>query len=64
MLTKHFLSDSKNIFARVLTTDSKVNIIIGVLAVVVAIVSAMIAWSTWRLAKRRRGLHHHHGTVP
>ncbi|KAH9221534.1 hypothetical protein DL95DRAFT_402880 [Leptodontidium sp. 2 PMI_412] len=52
------MSTHKNTFARGLSTDSKINVIIGVLAVVVAIVSAMTAWSTWRLSRRRRRLHH------
>ncbi|KAL2064761.1 hypothetical protein VTL71DRAFT_3900 [Oculimacula yallundae] len=39
---------------RGLSTDNKINIILGVLAIIVAVLSAMIAWSTWRGTRRRR----------
>ena len=34
-----------------LSTDNKINIIIGVLTVVIGILSAIIAWATWRLSQ-------------
>lgn len=44
------------ITTRDLSTDNKINIIIGVLTIVIGILSAMLAWSTWRLTKERRRL--------
>ncbi|KAK0119116.1 hypothetical protein ONS96_012181 [Cadophora gregata f. sp. sojae] len=48
----------RSLTPRSLSTENKINVIIGVLAIVVATISAMIAWSTWKLSRRRRRLLH------
>jgi hypothetical protein len=54
-----------SIVTRGLSADNKVNIIIGVLIIVIGILSAVLAWATWRLTRDRRRRHqlrgHGHG---
>ncbi|KAL2064760.1 hypothetical protein VTL71DRAFT_3899 [Oculimacula yallundae] len=38
---------------RDLSVDNKINLIVGVLAIVIAALSAWIAWSTWTVSRRR-----------
>ncbi|TVY78385.1 hypothetical protein LSUE1_G006623 [Lachnellula suecica] len=43
---------------RALSTDNKINIIIGILTLVIGILSVILAWAMWRLTSdRRRRLH-------
>ncbi|KAH8779323.1 hypothetical protein BGZ57DRAFT_889700 [Hyaloscypha finlandica] len=41
-----------------LTTDTKVNLIIGIFTIVTGILSTLLAWAMWRLTRDRR---HRHG---
>ena len=50
-----------SILTRGLSADNKVNIIIGVLTIVIGILSAILAWATWRLTWDRRLRHRLHG---
>jgi len=45
---------------RSLSSDSQVNIVIGILSVLLAIASVVIGWATWRLHRRPSG---HRGEV-
>jgi hypothetical protein len=52
----NILIDSKSIplLARSLPLDTKVNLIIGALTIVIGILSTILAWATWRLTRDRR----------
>jgi hypothetical protein len=47
------------VLTRGLSTDNKVNVIIGVLTIVIGILSAILAWATLRLTGDRRRRHGH-----
>jgi hypothetical protein len=42
------------LLARGLPLDTKVNLIIGALTIVIGILSTILAWATWRLTRDRR----------
>jgi hypothetical protein len=47
-------STSIPLLARGLPLDTKVNLIIGALTIVIGILSTILAWATWRLTRDRR----------
>lgn len=52
-------SINPRIYPRTLSPDTKINLIIGILAITIGILSAILAWPTWRLTRdRRRSIEH------
>ncbi|KAN0101689.1 hypothetical protein V8E51_012199 [Hyaloscypha variabilis] len=49
---------SAALFPRGLSTDTKINLIIGIFTIVTGILSTLLAWAMWRLTRDRR---HRHG---
>ncbi|KAE8451059.1 hypothetical protein EG329_004731 [Mollisiaceae sp. DMI_Dod_QoI] len=52
---------------RGLSLDTRVNLIIGILTIVIGILSAILAWATWRLTddrQRRRSTRHRQSPEP
>ncbi|KAH8596688.1 hypothetical protein B0O99DRAFT_685683 [Bisporella sp. PMI_857] len=47
------------LLARGLSQDNKINIILGVFSTTTGILSALLAWATWRLTRDRRHRHGH-----
>ena len=61
---RDLLAHIHTLLARGLSTDSDINIIIGALTIVIGILSAILAWATWRLTRdRRRQRHGHESTI-
>lgn len=47
---------------RGLSVDNRINLIIGTLTIMIAVLSTLLAWATWRLTSDRRHRHTHHGS--
>ncbi|PMD16674.1 hypothetical protein NA56DRAFT_708568 [Hyaloscypha hepaticicola] len=52
--TNHLLKESKNLFSRSLSADTKINLILGVFTIVTGVLSTLLAWALWRLTRDRR----------
>ena len=64
LVPRDLLAHIHTVLARGLSTDSDINIIIGALTIVIGILSAILAWATWRLTHdRRRRRHGHESTI-
>ncbi|PMD42635.1 hypothetical protein L207DRAFT_510866 [Hyaloscypha variabilis F] len=48
---------SEALFPRGLSTDTKINLIIGIFTIVTGILSTLLAWAMWRLTRDRRHRH-------
>jgi len=63
----HSLADP-SATASSLSTDTKVNLIIGIFTIVTGILSTLLAWAVWRLTRDRRNRyrqeHGHQSTTP
>jgi hypothetical protein len=60
LVVRDLFAHIHTVLARGLSTDSDINIIIGALTIVIAILSAILAWATWRLTRDGRRRRHGH----
>jgi hypothetical protein len=59
------MSSLQHLPTRSLSPDTKINLIIGILTILIGILSSMPAWATWRLTgNRRRRLGHESRSTP